>query len=137
MGVRVIAKSFTVEERERFHNLLKLAAESPFHGERANALAAAERMAKKADLSLEEAVTQSSEVRQQESTENARKAQEDEAAQQFAQAVHLMDHYLRRDKARREAAMRVAQGRGLDGAERAAARCRYAIRASAKAFRES
>ena len=79
-------------------------------------------MAKKVGLSLEEAATQPSEARRQDSTGNPWQVQEREPTQRFTQAVHLMDHYLRTDKARREAALRVAQGRGLDGAERAAAR---------------
>ena len=79
-------------------------------------------MAKKAGLSLEEAATLPNEARRQERTENPWQAQEREAAERFAQAVHLMDHYLRTDKARRDAALRVARERGLDGAERAAAR---------------
>ena len=45
----------TAAERERFHNLLLMAKESPFEGERSNALEAAERMAKRNGLTLEEA----------------------------------------------------------------------------------
>src|SRR3546814_17575845 len=42
---REISTGFTEAERQRFHNLLQLAAESPFEGERANALAADTRLA--------------------------------------------------------------------------------------------
>ena len=45
----------TTAERERFHNLLLMAKESPFEGERTNALEAAERMAQRHDMTLEEA----------------------------------------------------------------------------------
>lgn len=45
----------TPGERERFRNLLLVAKESPFAGERRNALVAAERMAQRRGLTLEEA----------------------------------------------------------------------------------
>jgi len=51
----MISGGFKKDERRRFHNLLKLAAESPFEGEREAALAAAKRLAKKHGMSLEEA----------------------------------------------------------------------------------
>ena len=43
------------KEQERFHNLLKLAADSPYEGERAAALAAAERVVAKHGMTLDEA----------------------------------------------------------------------------------
>src|SRR3546814_1630412 len=49
---REISTGFTEAERQRFHNLLQLAAESPFEGERANALAAATRLAVRCGLAL-------------------------------------------------------------------------------------
>ena len=50
-----IAASFSEGERKRFQGLLRLAAESPFAGERANAFAAATRLAARHGLSVEEA----------------------------------------------------------------------------------
>lgn len=57
---RLISVGFTPDERKRFHNLLKLAAESPFEGERDAALAAAKRLAKKVGMSLEDAAADQS-----------------------------------------------------------------------------
>src|SRR3546814_5188666 len=50
-------RSFTESERNRFRNLLKLANESPYEGERDAALAAAERMATARGMSLHEAAS--------------------------------------------------------------------------------
>ncbi len=61
MGVYVsigsgrISIGFDSAERRRFHNLLKLAAESPFQGERDAALAAAKRLAARRGMDLREA----------------------------------------------------------------------------------
>jgi len=49
----VISAGFSEADRQRFHNLLHLAAESTFEGERANALAAAKRLAERFGLTLE------------------------------------------------------------------------------------
>ena len=46
-------RPFDEAERKRFHNLLTLANESPYEGERTAALAAAERMAKARGMDLE------------------------------------------------------------------------------------
>ena len=48
-------RGFTQAERERFRNLLALAAGSPFEGERSAALAAAQRLAARYGMSLEDA----------------------------------------------------------------------------------
>lgn len=50
-----ISTGFNSAERQRFHNLLKLAAESPFAGERDAALAAAKRLAARHGMDLNEA----------------------------------------------------------------------------------
>ena len=50
-----IATSFNDAERKRFQGLLRLAAESPYVGERENALAAARRMAERHGMTVEEA----------------------------------------------------------------------------------
>ncbi|MGZ0188337.1 MAG: DUF2786 domain-containing protein [Alphaproteobacteria bacterium] len=57
--VSTISTGFDKAEKQRFHNLLKLAAESPFEGERDAALAAAGRLAKKHDMDLREAAAAS------------------------------------------------------------------------------
>ncbi|MEX0758864.1 MAG: DUF2786 domain-containing protein [Tistlia sp.] len=50
-----MTESFTTSDKDRFRKLLLLAAESPFEGERAAALAAAERLAGRLSMTLEEA----------------------------------------------------------------------------------
>ena len=119
----VIPETFTDAERERFHNLLMLAAESPFEGERENALAAAKRMAERKGLSLEEAAamrTQAAKERPRQEAQRPTTEAEREFASRFATATHLMDQEIRREKARREAALKAAQERGLDAEERRA-----------------
>ncbi|MGD1880498.1 MAG: hypothetical protein ACFB13_23730 [Kiloniellaceae bacterium] len=119
----VISAGFSEAERQRFHNLLQLAAESPFEGERTNALAAAQRLAERCGLTLEEAAAGD------EKQEPLREAPRDDsvmaddlgmdrdARHRFARAAHLMDGYIMTDKMRREAALREAQARGLDAEE--------------------
>lgn len=116
---------FSEAERERYHALLKLAAESPFEGERKNALAAADRLAKQHGMTMDEAAAPPDmaaaprqSVRPADPTERElRKA----AAHEMAGVVNLMDHFVNDDKARREAALREAYERGLDSEERKAA----------------
>ena len=107
-------KSFAEADRQRFHNLLKLAAESPFAGERSNALAAARRLAAKFDMSLDEAASATPERR--------RAAPVEEKQPHPAEwAAFMMDVEIHADKIRRDEAMRAARDRGLDAAERRAA----------------
>ena len=112
-GVRDIVRTFTEAERERFHNLLKLAAESPFEGERTNALDAARRLAAKHGLTMEEA------ARADGFAQRPPPPREEEpfTAGRFAAAVHLMDYHLYLDKKRREEALAEARARGLDREE--------------------
>jgi len=115
----VIADSFSPAERERFHNLLKLAAESPFIGERDNALAAARRMAARFGMSLEEAAADAS--RRQEPAAQARQeapAERDPLTGRFGYFFHLSEAQLQADKARREASLQAAYARGLDEEQR-------------------
>jgi hypothetical protein len=118
-----ISAGFTEAERQRFHNLLQLAAESPFEGERSNALAAAERLARRLGLTLDEAAAGGAEEepRQAPPRGDAHMADDlgfrPESLDRFARAVHLMDNFIMEDKARREAALREAQARGLDAEE--------------------
>lgn len=57
-----ISSGFDKGERRRFHNLLKLAAESPFEGERQAALAAAKRLAERCGMTLREAAAEPEEA---------------------------------------------------------------------------
>jgi len=104
----VTHEPFTTAERERFHNLLKLAAESPFAGERANALAAAQRLAARHGMTVDEAAAGARAA--------PRPAAPDAAWTTAAAApfVHLMDWQIYAAKLRREAAIRAARARGLD-----------------------
>lgn len=56
-----MTEAFTATQKERFRKLLLLAAESPFEGERAAALAAAERLAGRFGMTLDEAAGAASE----------------------------------------------------------------------------
>lgn len=101
-----------------------LASESPFEGERSNALAAAERMARRKGMTLDEAAAMRSQPAQEQAQpESQRPMSESERSfnSRFATATHLMDQEIRAEKARREAALKAAQERGLDAEERRAA----------------
>lgn len=136
-GTTIISERFTDAEQERFRNLLELAARSPYPGERANALAAATRLADRHGLTLEEAA-------RGETTPSPPPPPEREAAATaraesvFARALHMMDVQLRADKARREAALQAARERGLDAEEEAARRrSQRQSRTSAKRWRRN
>jgi len=116
----IISAVFSEAERLRFHNLLQLAAESPFEGERANALAAAKRLAERVGLTLDEAAAGGA---AQEPPHAAPRGDDHladdlgfapQTLDRFARAAHLMDNFILHDKLRREAALRAAQARGLD-----------------------
>jgi len=119
----IISATFTEAERQRFHNLLQLAAESPFEGERSNALAAAERLATRFGLTLDEAAAGGSEQEAPGKAAHGGSSMAEDLGLQpdplnrFVRAAHLMDSYIVNDKARREAALREAQARGLDAEE--------------------
>ena len=114
--------------RERFHNLLLMAKESPFEGERSNALEAAERMAKRNGLTLEEAARSGGEAMQQapsarqqsrstfEQAEAEATARE-RAFSEMAQFMRNAEMRARSDK-RASEALKAAYERGLDAAER-------------------
>jgi hypothetical protein len=127
-GVDAIRNSFTTAERARFHNLLKLAAESPYEGERTNALAAAGRLAARHGMTLAEAAAAGpgSARRAPDPTRPERpgagsRSWEDRpwedrgwTAADMARFVHLMDWQIYVAKQRRDAALREARLRGLD-----------------------
>lgn len=119
----------TPAERERFHNLLLMAKESPFEGERSNALEAAERMAKRHGLTLEEAARSGGEAMQQAPSARQRQrstyeqAEAEAAAQEraFAEMAQFMrnaEMRAKNDKARHDEALKAAYQRGLDAEER-------------------
>jgi Protein of unknown function (DUF2786) len=118
-----ISTGFTEAERQRFHNLLQLAADSPFEGERSNALAAATRLAARAGLTLDEAAAGGSHQEAPREQPRSDDFMADDlgfrpsSLDRFARAAHLMDSYILSDKMRRENALRAAQARGLDGEE--------------------
>jgi len=129
----VISTGFTDAERQRFHNLLQLAAESPFEGERANALAAATRLAGRYGMTLDEAAAGggANEDRprgrpRDEYPDHGPRSDDfmsddlgfrPQSLDRFARAMHLMDNFILSDKVRREEALRAAQQRGLDAEE--------------------
>ncbi|RPF99660.1 MAG: hypothetical protein EVA87_04065 [Rhodospirillaceae bacterium] len=119
----------TAAERERFHNLLLMAKESPFEGERSNALEAAERMAKRNGLTLEEAARSGGEAMQQapsarqQSRSTFEQAEAEAAARErafseMAQFMRNAEMRARSDRARHDEALKAAYERGLDAAER-------------------
>ena len=128
-GEPPIREPLTPDEQARFHNLLKLAKESPFEGERRNALAAAERLARRRGLTLEEAA-----MRQAQPKPGASKWEREaqERAREFAAFVHMTDYQIYLEKQRREAARQEAEARGLDSAEK-----RAAARAQARSPRQT
>ena len=107
------ATEFNENDRERFHNLLKLAADSPFEGERRNALAAAERLAARFDMSLHEAAGAAE-------PQQAAAPEAEEIRRQAARAAFMMDVEIQADKYRRDEAVRAARERGLDAEQRRA-----------------
>jgi hypothetical protein len=103
-----MSESFTPDERNRLNKLLVLASESPYPGERQAALKAAERLAARKGLALEDAARfaahDAEEAERRERTERqrraredyeaywARRAQEDSAfARRFHHAFHAHD----------------------------------------------
>ncbi len=108
----MVDKSFSDAESERFRSLLLMAAVSPFEGERANAMAAAERMAARHGMTLEEAAAGGGPVQ----SAPVVPPSQDEA--ELSAFVHLMDYQISVAKARRDAALRAAKERGLDSAPR-------------------
>ncbi len=110
-------RSIVGPARERFRALLNLAAESPFEGERDNAMAAAARLAEQHGMSLDEA------ARPPARPPEAPVGRRDESAfgsvaAKFSGYFDPGERQLRADKARRDAALRDALERGLDANRR-------------------
>ena len=113
-----ISEAFTESERERFHNLLLLAAESPFEGERVNAIEAATRLAAKHGLTLQEAARADAAPPPPPPQPTVARWS---PHRDLARFVHMSEQFIKADKKRREEALREARERGLDADERRAA----------------
>jgi hypothetical protein len=111
-------RPFDESERTRFHNLLKLAAESPFKGERSAALAAASRLATRHGMTLEEAATGGPSPELPKKPPAARAGPHEMQARDVGRAAHVMDGWVANDKQRRDAALAEAYERGLDADNR-------------------
>lgn len=111
-----ITASWTSKEQERFHNLLKLAADSPYEGERTAALAAAERLVAKHGMTLDEAAQRQAALDAERAAPQPTAAEQEWAAKREATARHFREAELRRkaDKARWQQAWEEARARGLD-----------------------
>jgi hypothetical protein len=126
--------SFSDAERKRFHGLLRLAAESPFAGERANAFAAATRLAARHGLTVEEAAAGDDppppaqpphrHPSAMSETMGGRHWFADYDPPEVGRFMHLTDLAIHLAKRQRDAALAEARARGLDAAAEAAARRR-------------
>lgn len=105
-----VTQGFTTADRERFNNLLQLAAGTSFPGERANALAAAERLAARHGMTLEEAAAHDAPP----DPDTATPPPVDPVWAGVFRSAHLTDAFIAEDKRRREEALRAARARGLD-----------------------
>jgi hypothetical protein len=112
------SRPFNEAERTRFHNLLKLAAESPFEGERDSALAAAKRLAKRFGMTLDEAASGGPAPELPQKPRVSRAGPHQKRARDTARAAHNLDNWVANDKARRDAALAEAFERGLDADSR-------------------
>jgi Protein of unknown function (DUF2786) len=109
---RPISTPFNEDERRRFRNLLELANSSPYQGERDNAMAAAERLAQRHGMTLEQAAGGGMQTPRQEPP--PRSGPEMAQERELARVVHLMDYQIQLDKARIAEAMQAAVERGYD-----------------------
>ncbi len=106
-------------DRERFETFLKIAAESPFPGERANALDAARRVADRHGLTLDQ----------------ARRAPPRRRPAAARPPAPSFEAHLEAERARYESALREAVSRRLDGEPRPAAGKRNQLRPQAALYR--
>lgn len=103
--------------RDRFRALLNLASESPFEGERENALAAATRLAEQHGMSLDEAARPTPRAPAVERGQPGA-SRDGYTVSEFTSYFDVSERSLLNDKARREAALRDAVDRGLDRGSR-------------------
>ena len=132
---QTIATGFTSPERDRFRNLLELAKSSKFDGERANAIAAATRLAEKYGMSLEDAARFQGEASQGPRSKSRHSRERSDPfgfpARATAADVSHTDH-MAEEKERWETAVKEARVRGLDSEKKSqaeAARPKRSIRA--------
>jgi len=111
-------KPFNPSERTRFHNLLKLAAESPFQGERSAALAAAQRLATRHGMTLDEAAIGGPLPAVPKKSSMVRPGPQVGQTRDVGRFVHILDNWVSNDKTRRDAALAEAYERGLDSDKR-------------------
>jgi len=104
-----VTDGFTTADRERFNNLLQLAARTSFPGERENAIAAAERLAARHGMTLSEAAAHDAPPHPE-----AAPPPVDPIWAGVVRSAHLTDAFIAADKKRREEALRAAHARGLD-----------------------
>ena len=121
----VETSAFSRAERDRFHALLKLAAESPYEGERENALAAAGRLAAQHGMTLKEAARDDAPPQPRSAAgyhwrPGTAPWTAAETMADTMSVINLTEHQLYADKLRREAALKEAFARGLDAGERSA-----------------
>ena len=105
------ARAMGEADRGRFLTFLNIAAQSPFPGERANALAAAKRLAGRHGLSLREAAR---DPEAESDPPPPREKAREYTAREMADIINLSEARLRADKERHERALRDAVSRGLD-----------------------
>jgi len=113
----IIQKTWTETDKTRFLNLLKLAAQSPYAGERANAMAAAERLSERHGMSLDEAARAGVHgTPQRKPTPNmVREERPQPAPRPFN---HHSEDAITRAKKARDDSIAAARERGLDGGDR-------------------
>ncbi len=112
VGIQETRTALSAAERERFNALLKVAAESPYPGERANALDAARRLAERHGMSLQEAAREPrGPTRAVQMPQRPRRY----TSREMAEIIAFSEARLRADKDRYERALREARERGLDG----------------------
>lgn len=128
-GQETERRPFNERDRERFRGLLALAAESPFEGERRNALAAATRMAERHGMTLEEAASPHSGDPEPEVFQGYRRAYRQPRPEPKPEPrpgkyddpafwARYTDQQQKSEKARWEEALKDAHERGLDRKER-------------------
>ena len=109
------ATPLSAGERKRLDALLKVAAESPYPGERANALDAARRLAGRHGVSVKDAAGQRCGAPP---AVHARRRADRSGAQDIAEFFAYSEARLRAERERYERALREAMERGLDNGAR-------------------
>ncbi len=113
----VIGKTWLETDKNRYLSLLNLAARSPYAGERANAMAAAERLARRHGMSLEEAARAGVHGSPQRMPEPD-VFREPRPTQTSQPLNHHSEDAIGQAKSARDASLAAAWARGLDHAER-------------------